>query len=118
MTKNNQCPQCNSDNTYSDANLWICLECYHEWDPSEQQEEDETEQENTVLDSNGNVLNNGDSVILIKDRKVKGASSGIRGGTKIRNIRIITPIDGHNISCKVDGIGAMYLKSEFVKKAT
>ena len=70
-----------------------------------------------VLDSNGNILNDGDSVAVIKDLKVKGSPSGIKAGTKVRNIRLVDSSDGHNISCKIDGIGSMYLKSEFVKKA-
>jgi len=70
-----------------------------------------------VLDSNGNVLNDGDSVTVVKDLKVKGSPSGIKSGTKVRNIRLVDSSDGHNISCKIDGIGSMYLKSEFVKKA-
>jgi protein PhnA len=70
-----------------------------------------------VLDANGNVLSNGDSITVIKDLKVKGSSSGIKAGTKVKNISLVEGHDGHNISCKVDGIGAMYLKSEFVKKA-
>lgn len=118
MNKEHECPKCNSANTYQDVNLWVCLECQHEWDPSELAGTDEEElQASAVLDSNGNVLNNGDSVTVIKDLKVKGSASGIKAGTKVKNISLIEGHDGHNISCKVDGIGAMYLKSEFVKKA-
>ena len=112
-----KCPKCSSENTYQDANLWICPDCSYEWDPSEMAKADEEEsQANLVLDSNNNVLNDGDSISVIKDLKVKGSTSGIKAGTKVKGMRLIESNDGHNISCKVDGIGAMYLKSEFVKK--
>lgn len=114
MTSEPKCPKCKSDNTYQDMNLWICPDCFYEWDPKEL---DEEIQLNKVVDSNGNVLNDGDSVTVIKDLKVKGTPSGIKTGTKVRNIRIVDSSDGHNISCKIEGIGAMYLKSELVKKA-
>jgi len=114
MSNEHKCPKCNSENTYQDMNLWICPDCFHEWDPAEQEEE---MQASKVLDSNGNVLSDGDSVTVIKDLKVKGSQSGIKAGTKVKNIRLVESNDGHNISCKIDGIGAMYLKSEFVKKA-
>ncbi len=115
MSNQPKCPKCNSENTYEDMNLWICTECFHEWNPSETIEEEI--QSTTVKDSNGNELANGDSVTVIKDLKVKGSQSGIKAGTKVKNIRLVDSSDGHNISCKIDGIGAMYLKSEFVKKA-
>ena len=114
MSNQPKCPKCNSENTYEDMNLWICTECFHEWNPSEIVEE--KTQSTTVKDSNGNELVNGDSVSVIKDLKVKGSQSGIKAGTKVKNIRLVESSDGHNISCKIDGIGAMYLKSEFVKK--
>ena len=118
MSNENRCPKCSSENTYQDMNLWICPDCYHEWDPSESEKTAEAEsQADVALDSNGNTLNSGDSVTVIKDLKVKGFLAGIKAGTKVRNIRIVESNDGHNISCKIDGIGAMYLKSEFVKKA-
>lgn len=92
--------------------MLICPECFHEWTLEESNSENE---ENVVKDSNGNVLQNGDSVTIIKDLKVKGASSDLKRGTKVKNIRLID--DGiHNIECKIDGFGAMKLKSEFVKK--
>lgn len=92
--------------------MLICPECFHEWTLEESNNENE---ENVVKDSNGNVLQNGDSVTIIKDLKVKGASSDLKRGTKVKNIRLID--DGiHNIECKIDGFGAMKLKSEFVKK--
>lgn len=97
--------------------LWVCPECAHEWSGEGGEAGAEASHETTVRDANGNVLADGDSVIVIKDLKVKGASSGIKGGTKVRNIRLTDAADGHNIACKVDGIGAINLKSEFVKKA-
>jgi len=113
-----KCPKCNSENTYQDMKLWVCPECFHEWDPSELIKTAEEESGSTIVrDSNGNILANGDSVIVIKDLKVKGSPSGIKTGTKVKNISLVEGHDGHNISCKIDGIGAMHLKSEFVKKA-
>ncbi|GAB1262463.1 zinc ribbon domain-containing protein YjdM [Aurantivibrio plasticivorans] len=104
------CPKCNSELTYSDGTLLICPECAHEWSEAESQEDD-----NTICDSNGNPLQDGDTVTVIKDLKVKGSSSVVKVGTKVKNIRLV---DGdHDIDCKIDGIGAMKLKSEFVKKA-
>ena len=118
MSDEQQCPKCNSEHVYQDLNLWVCPECFHEWDPSVLAKAVEEESAATVyLDSNGTLLNNGDTVSVIKDLKVKGSPSGIKAGTKVKNIRLIESNDGHNISCKIDGIGAMYLKSEFVKKA-
>lgn len=117
MNSEQKCPKCQSENTYQDENVWICADCYHEWNPAELAATEVYEAQNlVVIDANGNTLNNGDSVMLIKDLKVKGSTSGIRGGTKVRNIRLVESNDGHNISCKIDGIGALYLKSEFVKK--
>ena len=118
MSQSNNCPKCNSENTYQDGNVWVCPECFHEWEPKEFSSSTEEDAQSTaVLDANGNILQDGDSVTLIKDLKVKGSTSGLKIGTKVRNIRLIEINDGHNISCKIDGIGAMYLKSEFVKKA-
>lgn len=107
-----KCPKCQCEYTYEDGGLYICPECAHEW-PKDGAEE--TESEGLVVkDSNGNILQDGDSVTLIKDLKVKGASSPLKRGTKVKNIRLV---DGdHNIDCKIDGFGAMQLKSEFVKK--
>ncbi|OMG52905.1 alkylphosphonate utilization protein [Azonexus hydrophilus] len=107
------CPQCNSAFTYEDGPLYICPECAHEWSkegPAAVQEE-----QKVWRDANGNELKDGDSVTVIKDLKIKGSSSVVKVGTKVKNIRLI---DGdHDIDCKIDGIGAMQLKSEFVKKA-
>jgi protein PhnA len=111
-----KCPACNSEHAYQDRGLWVCPECAHEWS-TEAAAAAEASPEPDVRDINGNVLVDGDSVIVIKDLKVKGSSSVVKGGTKVRNIRLTEASDGHNIACKIDGIGAMNLKSEFVKKA-
>lgn len=106
------CPKCNSPYGYSlGGDIFACPECGNEWNPG-----DKTEEENVkVLDSNGNELSNGDSVIIIKNLPVKGAPRPIKAGTKIKNIRLTE--GDHNIDCKVDGFGSMALKSEFVRKA-
>ena len=111
MDKLPNCPKCDSEYTYEDGSLLICPECAHEWTLGN---ENESSDELIVKDSNGNILKDGDSVIVIKDLKVKGASSALKKGTKVKNIRLV---DGdHNIDCKIDGFGAMSLKSEFVIK--
>ena len=105
------CPQCNSDYTYVDGNMLVCPECAHEWS---QDAADSSDDEKVVRDSNGNALADGDTISVIKDLKVKGSSSVVKVGTKVKNIRLV---DGdHDIDCKIAGIGAMKLKSEFVKK--
>ena len=111
-----KCPACNSEHAYQDRGLWVCPECAHEWS-GEAAAAAEASPEPGVRDINGNLLVDGDSVIVVKDLKVKGSSSVVKGGTKVRNIRLTEATDGHNIACKIDGIGAMNLKSEFVKKA-
>ncbi|SFV68968.1 Alkylphosphonate utilization operon protein PhnA [hydrothermal vent metagenome] len=109
MTNLPNCPKCNSEYTYEDGNLLICPECAHEWNPT-----DTKEDENVIKDSNGNILNDGDTITVIKDLKVKGSSLVIKVGTKVKNIRLV---DGdHDIDCKITGVGAMKLKSQFVKK--
>jgi protein PhnA len=106
------CPKCNSEYTYEDGEVLICPECSHEWAVGSENQSNEDVK--VVKDSNGNILSDGDSVTIIKDLKVKGASSTLKKGTKVKNIRLV---DGdHNIDCKIDGFGAMSLKSEFVKK--
>ena len=106
------CPKCQSPYGYSLGNdLYSCSECGHEWNPNESNVESAIK----VLDSNGNELNNGDSVIIIKNLPVKGAPKPIKAGTKVKNIRLTE--GDHNIDCKIDGFGPMALKSEFVKKA-
>ncbi|MFB1051488.1 zinc ribbon domain-containing protein YjdM [Paraliobacillus sp. JSM ZJ581] len=114
MTNLPNCPKCNSEYTYEDGALLVCPECAHEWTLLTNEEEADA----VIKDSNGNVLNDGDPVIVIRDLKVKGSSSSIKKGTKVKNIRLVPDsADGHNIDCKIDGFGAMKLKSEFVKKA-
>ncbi|GCF93327.1 hypothetical protein NRIC_12180 [Enterococcus florum] len=103
------CPSCQSEYTYEDRSMFVCPECGHEWN-----EETAAEEGFVVKDSNGNLLQDGDSVTVIKDLKVKGASNPIKQGTKVKNIRLVE--GDHNIDCKVDGFGPMKLKSEFVKK--
>ena len=108
-----KCPECSSEYTYEDRDLYVCPECAHEW--SQHASDDNIPEQKTITDANGNQLKDGDSVTVIKNLKVKGSSSVVKVGTKVRNIRLV---DGdHDIDCKIDGIGAMKLKSEFVKKA-
>jgi protein PhnA len=115
---NPACPKCKGDATYEDAGLWICPLCAHEWSVHAPAEKEKPEEESLVVrDANGNVLKDGDSVTVIKDLKVKGSSSALKSGTKVKSIRLVESSDGHNIDCKIDGFGAMRLKSEFVKKA-
>ncbi len=112
MTTLPPCPKCGSAYTYDDGALLVCPECAHEWSASP---EATTESARVWKDANGNLLQDGDSVTVIKDLKVKGSSSAVKVGTKVKNIRLI---DGdHDIDCKIDGFGPMQLKSEFVKKA-
>lgn len=106
------CPKCNSEYTYEDAALLVCPECAHEWSPDESNEV--AEDGLVIKDSVGNLLADGDTVTVIKDLKVKGSSSVVKVGTKVKNIRLVE--GDHDIDCKVPGIGAMGLKSEFVKK--
>ena len=105
------CPECKSEYTYQDRNLFVCPECAHEWEQLLGDSEDEAV---VVNDANGNRLADGDSVSLIKDLKVKGTASTIKVGTKVKNIRLVE--GDHDIDCKIDGFGPMKLKSEFVKK--
>lgn len=108
------CPQCKSPYAYESGLLLVCPECGHEWNAEEQQAE-AVEEGLVVKDSNGAILKDGDSVVIIKDLPVKGAPKNIKAGTKVKNIRLVE--GDHNIDCKVEGFGAMALKSEFVKKA-
>jgi len=108
------CPKCGSEYTYEDGELYICPECAYEWSKNAAAEAEEAL---VVRDANGNVLEDGDTVTVIKDLKVKGSSGGIKVGTKIKGIRLVEGSDGHNIDCKVPGVGAIKLKQEFVKKA-
>ena len=111
MSELPNCPQCNSEYTYEDGTMLVCPECGHEWSKDAA---DNNDDEKIIKDVNGNALQDGDTVSVIKDLKVKGTSSVVKVGTKVKNIRLV---DGdHDIDCKVPGIGAMKLKSEFVKK--
>jgi protein PhnA len=107
-----KCPKCSSEFTYEDGDMYVCPECAHEWTRIAAESVDERR---IVHDANGNLLQDGDSVTVIKDLKVKGSSSVVKVGTKVKNIRLVE--GDHDIDCKIDGIGAMQLKSEFVKKA-
>ena len=107
------CPKCQSEYTYTDGDLLICPECAHEW-----KEGEVTEEKVIIKDANGNVLADGDSVTVIKYLKIKGSSSVVKVGTKVKSIRLLPDAaDGHDIDCKIEGIGPMKLKSEYVKKA-
>ena len=107
------CPKCNSEYSYEDGNILICPECGHEWEKNAAG--DLADNETVITDANGNPLNDGDTVTVIKDLKVKGSSMVVKVGTKVKNIRLVE--GDHDIDCKIDGIGPMKLKSQFVKKA-
>lgn len=117
MQNPTHCPKCNSENIYEDGTLWVCPECSHEWSALAAAEtKAEVAPDNLIRDAHGNVLNDGDTITVIKDLKIKGSSSVVKVGTKAKNIRLTNAGDGHDISCKIDGFGVMNLKSEFVKK--
>lgn len=110
------CPKCQSEYTYPMDALMVCPTCFHEWNPKTLAEETTAvENANKIMDSNGNELQDGDTVVVIKDLPVKGAPKPVKAGTKVKNIRLTN--GDHNIDCKIDGFGSMGLKSEFVKKA-
>ncbi|SHI43260.1 phosphonoacetate hydrolase [Malonomonas rubra DSM 5091] len=113
MSELPNCPECDSVYTYEDRGLLVCPECAHEWTADAAQEKNEGGP--VYRDANGNILEDGDTVTVIKDLKIKGSSSVVKVGTKVRNIRLVE--GDHDIDCKIDGIGPMKLKSEFVKKA-
>lgn len=113
MTPLPHCPKCNSAFTYEDGTMYVCPECAHEW--SKDAAAESADEKRVVHDAYGNVLQDGDAVTVIKDLKVKGSSSVVKVGTKVKSIRLVE--GDHDIDCKIDGIGAMQLKSEFVKKA-
>lgn len=115
MSNTIHCPKCESEFTYEQANLMVCSQCFHEWDPTAVVETDEAKSI-LVLDANGNELQDGDTVTVIKDLPVKGAPRPIKSGTKVKNIRL-RPGEDHNIDCRIDTFGSMELKSEFVRKA-
>ena len=105
------CPQCHSEFTYEDAGQFVCPECAHEWTAEAPSQADDKK---IYRDSAGNVLQDGDTVTVIKDLKLKGSGGTIKMGTKVKNIRLVD--SDHDIDCKIDGFGAMSLKTEFVKK--
>lgn len=111
MSEHPDCPKCSSGFTYEDRGMWVCPECGHEWSGDELAHDDDAL---VVKDSNGNVLSDGDAVTVIRDLKIKGTSLVVKVGTKVKNIRLVE--GDHDIDCKIDGIGPMKLKSEFVKK--
>lgn len=106
-----KCPKCDSEYTYTDCTFFVCSECAHEWSNGAEEKIADTL---TIKDVNGNTLQDGDTVTVIKDLKVKGSSLVVKVGTKVKNIRLVE--GDHNIDCKIEGIGPMKLKSEFVKK--
>jgi protein PhnA len=107
-----QCPQCRSAYTYEDGKMYVCPECGHEW---EQNAAEDTEQKTVVRDAHGTELHDGDMITVIKDLKIKGSSNVVKVGTRVKIIRLVE--GDHDIDCRIEGIGAMQLKSEFVKKA-
>ncbi|MER5352341.1 zinc ribbon domain-containing protein YjdM [Kitasatospora sp. NPDC002551] len=108
------CPKCSGEYTYEMDALMVCPECGHEWQPAAGEA---ASGERVVKDAVGNVLSDGDTVTVVKALKVKGSASGIKAGTKVRNIRLVDGVDGHDIDCRIEGFGAMQLKSSVVKKA-
>lgn len=117
MSEIPNCSKCNCEYVYQDRDMYVCPECAYEWPVSDEENGEENAEESglSVKDANGNVLQDGDTVTVIKGLKVKGSSQVVKVGTKVKNIRLVE--GDHDIDCKIDGIGAMKLKSEFVKKA-
>lgn len=111
------CPECGSEHTYELGGFTVCSLCAHEWNPGAAEPEAPDQQEEVIRDAVGNVLADGDTVTVIKNLKVKGASGPIKAGTKVRNIRLVDGVGDHDIDCKVDGFGPMQLKSSVVRKA-
>lgn len=109
------CPECDSPYTYELDALVVCPECGHEWMPAEDTDTS-PETSGEIRDAVGNILADGDTVTVVKSLKVKGSPTPIKAGTKVRNIRLVDGVDGHDIDCKIDGFGAMHLKSSVVKK--
>ena len=117
MSEPPPCPKCASAYTYEDRGLYVCPECAHEWSLDAAAVAEEDDGPRVITDANGTPLADGDSVTVIKDLKVKGSSLVVKVGTKVRNIRLVDGTAGHDIDCRIDGIGPMQLKSEFVRKA-
>jgi len=116
MTNLPKCTKCGSAYTYEDGALYICPECAHEWAAHTEENDDDDAVPTVVKDAYGNILQDGDSVTIIKDLKVKGATSALKVGVKVKNIRLVDEVNGHNIEAKVPGFGMMMLKSEIIKK--
>jgi protein PhnA len=114
MQPSPNCPKCDSKCSYNEGALFICPECAHEWTSDNHTKEKMAGAVSTITDANGNILQDGDTVTVIKDLKVKGSSSVVKVGTKVKNIKLVE--GDHDIDCKIEGIGAMNLKSQFVKK--
>ena len=117
MSQDPQCPKCQSEYTYRDGDHWVCSLCAEEWSLVAKAPEATAPDLNVIKDAYGNVLADGDSVTVIKELRIKGSSSAVKVGTKVKNIRLKDSADGHNIACKIEGLGAINLKSEFVRKA-
>lgn len=116
MTDLPKCTKCGSAYTYENDSLYVCPECGHEW--TAQEEKNSEIEQSVVKDAYGNILRDGDSVTIIKDIKVKGSSSTLKVGVKVKNIRLVDEVNGHNIEAKIPGFGQMMLKSEVVKKSS
>lgn len=118
MSSSPNCPACSSEYVYADGNLWVCPTCAHEWSQHEVAAPAEVVSATKVVrDAHGNLLQDGDSVTIVKDLKIKGSSAVVKAGTKVKNIRLIDLSDGHDLDCRIEGFGAMNLKSSVVKKA-
>ncbi|MBL7543000.1 MAG: alkylphosphonate utilization protein [Bdellovibrionaceae bacterium] len=119
MNDPENCPKCQNKDIYNDGVLWVCPQCSHEWLPEAESVDGlaSAEEDSVIRDANGNILHDGDAVTVIKELKIKGSSSVVKVGTKVKNIRLVDASDGHDIACKIDGIGSINLKSEFVRKA-
>jgi protein PhnA len=112
------CPKCKSDNIYKDQMNWVCPECFFEWSGQIAESNQDIQSDIIVFkDAFGQVLVDGDSITVIKELKIKGSSSVVKVGTKVKNIKLADQGNGHDISCRIDGVGSIQLKSEFVKKA-
>ena len=111
------CPDCASEYSYERGDLLVCSMCGHEWSPQDASDAAQGDGASEIRDAVGNVLADGDTVTVVKTLKVKGSSAPIKAGTKVRNIRLVNGVGGHDIDCRVDGFGAMQLKSSVVKKA-
>lgn len=116
MTGLPNCMKCGSSYTYEDGSLYVCPECGHEWSAHDEKKDDAKQV--VVKDAYGNILQEGDAVTIIKDVKIKGSSTALKVGVKVKNIRLVPEVNGHNIEAKVPGFGQMMLKSEIVKKSS